>query len=162
MVYAATAVARARDSWRAHDVDLSEVGDLDALADLLRDLGEDGPVVLFLEENDEYLLVVRLDETGEPAYFLSDRRAAAPGTLASQIFAGEVPEDPIAAEVDEDGGVVLGPQPAGDPGLLADFGVSGTRLLALCAQEGLLPGDVISEICEGAGCLEELEALRGT
>jgi putative tRNA adenosine deaminase-associated protein len=49
----------------------------------------------------------------------------------------------------------------GDSGLLADLGISAARLLALCAAESALPGDVISEICEAAGCLDVLERLRG-
>jgi hypothetical protein len=34
-------------------------------------------------------------------------------------------------------------------------------LLALCAEEGQLPSDVISTLCEAAGCLDVLDKLRG-
>ena len=35
------------------------------------------------------------------------------------------------------------------------------RLIALCAEEGQLPADIISSLCESAGCLDALEELRG-
>jgi hypothetical protein len=34
-------------------------------------------------------------------------------------------------------------------------------LLALCAEEGALPADIIAAVCEAAGCLDVLEKLRG-
>jgi hypothetical protein len=45
---------------------------------------------------------------------------------------------------------------------MADLGTPGSQLLALCAEEGQLPADIMSIICERAGCLEALDSLRGT
>jgi putative tRNA adenosine deaminase-associated protein len=50
--------------------------------------------------------------------------------------------------------------PAGDDDLLADLGTPGKVLLDLCAEEGMLPGDVITAVCESLGCSEQVEALR--
>ena len=60
--------------------------------------------------------------------------------------------------------VGLGPrrrdQPVGDLGLLSDLGTPPELLLETCAGEGLLPADVLSTLCERAGCLDTLEQLR--
>ena len=48
----------------------------------------------------------------------------------------------------------------GDADLLADLGTPSDELLRLCAEEGLLPADVMTELCERAGCGEALEGLR--
>ena len=37
--------------------------------------------------------------------------------------------------------------PVGDADLLADLGVPATRLLTLCAHEGMLPSDITAELC---------------
>jgi len=52
-------------------------------------------------------------------------------------------------------------QPVGDADLLADLGTPRRDLIALVTHERTLPSDVISEVCERAGCLDELETLRG-
>ena len=39
-------------------------------------------------------------------------------------------------------------------------GTPGEQLLELCAEEGMLPADVIGVVCERAGCLDVLESLR--
>ena len=54
-------------------------------------------------------------------------------------------------EVDPDEGTRADGDPTGDPTLLADLGTPAARLLALCAEEGQLPADVISTLCEAAG-----------
>ncbi len=51
-------------------------------------------------------------------------------------------------------------EPVGEAGLLTDLGTSADDLLALCAEEGRLPADVLTEVCERAGCLDVLEGLR--
>ena len=50
--------------------------------------------------------------------------------------------------------------PAGDPDLLVDLGLPATRLLQLCAHEGMLPSDITAEVCQAIGCGDELEELR--
>ena len=81
--YFAAALARTEQGWTGVELDLDEVEDLEALADLLRDLTGDGPgpALLLLEEDDEHLAIVRVDggagSLAEPRVFLSDRRAVA-------------------------------------------------------------------------------------
>jgi putative tRNA adenosine deaminase-associated protein len=163
--YFAAALARTSGGWSSEEVDLDEVEDLEALAEELRELAGDdgGPALLLLEEDDEYVAVVRVDggpgSLEEPRVFLSDRRAVQASDVAAMLW-----EDaPMAEAGDDDGddeGTRAVAEPVGDTGLLADLGTSADDLLALCAEEGLLPADVLTAVCERAGCLDALEAVR--
>ena len=161
MSYFAAAVARTADGWTGQEVDLREVEDLEALADVLRELtgSGPGPALLLLEENDEYLAVVRVDggatALDEPRVFLSDRRAVQLSDVAALLW-----EDAPAPVADDDEGPRPVAEPVGDAGLLSDLGTSADELLELCAEEGLLPADVLTEVCERAGCAEALEQVR--
>lgn len=168
MTYFAAALARGDDGWTGAEVDLDGVEDLDTVADLVRDVAGEasGPALLLVEENDEWFAVVRVDDDVEPRVFISDPRVVETSEIAG-IFYDEVLAAPAedaedAEEDDEDEEETMNPaaEPAGDFDLLADLGVPAERLKALCAEEGQLPGDIITALCERAGCLEELERLR--
>lgn len=161
MPYFAAALARTEPGWTGEEVDLDEFDDLEALADHLRDLVEDGPgpALLLLEQDDEYVAVVRVEGGAslvEPRLFLSDRRAVLAGGVAAMLW--EDGED--ADEDDDDEGTRPVAEPVGDAALLNDLGTSAEDLVALCAEEGLLPADVHTALCERAGCLDVLEGLR--
>ncbi len=64
---------------------------------------------------------------------------------------------PVDEEDDEDEGTRPIAEPVGDAALLADLGTPADDLLALCAEEGLLPADVLTALCERAGCDDVLE-----
>jgi putative tRNA adenosine deaminase-associated protein len=164
--YFAVAVARTGGHWTGVEVDLDEVDDLEGLTDLLRDLTGDGPgpALLLLEEDDEYVAVVRVDggasSLGEPRVFLSDRRAVQASEVAALLWEeGDLTEEG-GEEDDDDEGTRPVAEPVGDADLLADVGTPRDQLLRLCAEEGLLPADVITSICERAGCDDVLEELR--
>jgi putative tRNA adenosine deaminase-associated protein len=147
-------------TWAGDDVELGEVEDFDGLLDLLRERGEDpSSVVLFVEEDDEYVFIVRLNGEREPLTFISDRRMLGGGWVAARVLSDELSGG--EEEPDEEESVRPEVEPAGDPGLLDDLGVSAERLLGLCAGEGMLPSDVIFEVCEAIGCGPVLEELRG-
>lgn len=168
MSYFAAALVREDGSWSAQEVDLDEVEDLEAVAELLRDLtGEGpGPAVLMLEADDEYVGLVRVDGGAgtlrEPRVFLSDRRAAHSNDIAKLLLEDVDLEHDDDLDLDEEDEESAGPviESAGDPALLDDLGITAHALLALCAEEGLLPADVLSELCVRAGCDEALERLR--
>ena len=63
MSYFAAALTRSSEGWTGSELDLDDYTDLETLVDALRDLSGDdnGPVVLLLEEDDEYVAVVRVD-----------------------------------------------------------------------------------------------------
>jgi putative tRNA adenosine deaminase-associated protein len=159
--YFAAALARTESGWTGSELDLADIEDLEQLADVLRDLAGDGegPSLLLLEEDDEYVAVVRVDGgTGgldEPRVFLSDRRAVQGSDVAAMLW--ELVEDD---DEDDDEGTRPVAEPVGDSALLTDLGTSSSELLRLCAEEGTLPADVITELCERAGCADALEGLR--
>jgi putative tRNA adenosine deaminase-associated protein len=159
--YFAAALARTEAGWTGEELDLDDVTDLEALTDLLRDLSGDGPGpgLLLLEEDDEYVAVVRADggtaSLAEPRVFLSDRRAVQQSDVAAMLW-----EEGAASDGDDDESTRPVAEPVGDTALLADLGTSADELLGLCAEEGLLPADVLTEVCERAGCLDVLEGLR--
>ena len=164
MSYFAAALARTEGGWTGVELDLSDVEDLDELADSLRDLtgAGPGPALLLLEEDDEHLAIVRVDgaagSLAEPRVFLSDRRAVQASDVAQMLW--EDVDAPALDEDEEDEGTRPIAEPVGDTSLLADLGTSPESLLELCAEEGLLPADVLTTVCERAGCDDVLESLR--
>ena len=164
MSYFAAALARTEQGWTGVELDLAEVEDLESLTDLLRDLAGDGdgPSLMLLDEDDEHLAVVRVDggagSLAEPRVFLSDRRAVSASEVAAMLW--EDGGSDSTGEDDEDEGTRPIAEPVGDAGLLADLGTPAEVLLELCAEEGLLPADVLTAVCERAGCDDVLERLR--
>jgi putative tRNA adenosine deaminase-associated protein len=173
--YFAAAVARGPESWAAAEVDLNGVADVEEVADRLREVEPDASVsLLFVEADDVYLVILRLDDAEDLRVFGSDSAFAEESRLGALLL-GEV-EEP-ALEIDEVAAAPAEPadadtaaaepsgadpdvDPIGDADLLADLGVPAHRLLELCAHEGMLPADVTAEICQTLGCGEEMEELR--
>ncbi len=167
MSYFAVAVARTQEGWTGRELDLDDIDDVETLAEELREItGEGpGPALLLLEENDEYVALVRVDggvgALQEPRVFLSDRRAVQASDVAAMLWE-DVDLDLVEeeAEDDDDEGTRPVSEPVGDRELLADLGTPAQALLDLCAEEGLLPADVLTALCQRAGCADVLEDLR--
>ncbi len=161
MSYFAAALARTPGGWTAEEIDLDGLPDVDAVADRVRDVdGDAETALLFVEEDDEYVAILRVDaDADELRVFVSDALAATTYPVAG-IFAGGV-EDGVAPVPDDEDAPPPESEPVGDADLLADLGTPRRDLIALVTHERTLPADVISEVCERAGCLEELESLRG-
>lgn len=159
MSYFAAALARTKQGWTGHEFDLTGLEDLEAVTEHLRDLEAEGPVLLLLDQDDEWLGVVRVDGDADPRVFLSDRRAIAGSEVAALLW--ELEEEPVDDDDDDDdeGTRPIG-EPVGDAALLGDLGTSAEVLLDLCAEEGLLPADVLSVVGERAGFGDVLDALR--
>jgi putative tRNA adenosine deaminase-associated protein len=169
--YFAVALSRADSSWTGEEIDLDGVEDIDGLMEVATATASDAaaPVLVAVEEDDEWLALVRFDGDGDARVFLSDARVLATSDIAG-IFADALevadPESAAAAddEADDDdeenSGVVLAAEPGGDTGLLSDLGTTANELLALCAKEGALPGDITATVCERAGCGDVYDALR--
>lgn len=177
-------LARTHARWRGvdSDVEIGDLEDIEDVADAMRDLAiDDEPVLLFVEQDDEWFGIVRVDGPAEPKTFISDARVVSVSELATALF-GDLAPEPVAAGVAagvaslddaaSDEGVEDGSddeeraseapdtEPAGAADLLADFGISGPELLAMCAEEGALPADVITSVCERLGCADEIEVYR--
>ncbi|HEU0132744.1 MAG TPA: tRNA adenosine deaminase-associated protein [Mycobacteriales bacterium] len=160
MPYFAAALAQSPDGWTGTAVDMENVEDLDSLVELLRDLADGGTALFFLEEDDEYLAIVRVDGDGEPRTFISDDRAVGLSPLAAVVMEDLAPPPEAEPDEDDDDGVRPDAEVAGDEEIVASYGVPGSALVALCATEGMLPADVITAVCEKAGCADALDELR--
>jgi putative tRNA adenosine deaminase-associated protein len=166
--YFAAAAVRGSAGWTAAEVNLNGAADIEEVADRLRDVDVDAEVsLLFVESDDTYLVILRLDEGEDLRVFGSDSAFAEESRLGALLVgdikapALEIDEvvesaaaepDKPAADPDAD--------PVGDADLLADLGVSAHTLLELCGHEGMLPADVTAEVCQTIGCGDEVEELR--
>ncbi|MEU5542733.1 hypothetical protein AB0G85_10180 [Streptomyces sioyaensis] len=182
-MYFAALLARTEDGWEASDTELDDVETLTDLADLAREAAvDDDTVVAFIEQEDAWFGVIRVDGEDDPRVFLSNAAAAAKSSygamLTDELLGRE--EDDAADDLDsldldgtEDGEPDPGPDdnvdddtleavngsdgpprgPLGDAALLADLGVSEKELLALDT-------DALGTIADSLGCTEVLEAVR--
>jgi putative tRNA adenosine deaminase-associated protein len=166
----AAAVARGKNGWTASELDLAGLADIDEVVDRLRDAEPDAELsLLFVEADDQYLVILRLDEGEDLRVFGSDSAFAEESRIGSLLL-GEIEAPaleidelaaPPAADDDEDPPVAdPDADPVGDAEILNDLGISAHRLLTLCALEGMLPADVTAEICQRIGCGDEMEELR--
>lgn len=172
--YFAAAVVRGSKGWSARELDLSGTADVEEVADRLRDVEPEAEVsLLFVESDDSYLVIMRLDYGEDLRVFGSDAAFAEESRLGALLL-GEV-EAP-ALDLDEATGLVESAEedgdeeerpaaepdvdPIGDADLLADLGVSAHHLLSLCGHEGMLPADVTAELCQALGCGDEVEEIR--
>ncbi len=159
MPYFAAALSQSNDAWSSREIEMESVEDLDSLVELLRDLADGGTVLFFLEEDDEYVAIVRIDGDADPRTFISDDRAVATSTLAALVMEDVPPEEPEPNE-DDDEGTRPDAEVAGDTEIVASFGTPAKKLINLCATEGMLPGDIVTAICEAAGCVDAIDEIR--
>ncbi|RIV32605.1 tRNA adenosine deaminase-associated protein [Micromonospora radicis] len=173
MSYFAAAVVREKGGWTAAELSLRGAADVDEVADRLRDVAPDADLsLLFVEADDTYLVVLRLDEGEDLRVFGSDSAFAEESRLGAMLVGDlktsvtglddtEETRQP-AASGDDNEQPAVDPEadPVGEADLLADLGIPAQRLLTLCAHEGMMPADVTAEICEVLGCVDEVEELR--
>lgn len=173
MSYFAAAVVRDDGGWTAAEVSLRGAADIDEVADRLRDVDQDADLsLLFVEADDTYLVILRLDEGEDLRVFGSDSAyadesqlgALLVGDLKASVTGLEDTDEPRAAgggdEETEQPAVDPEADPVGDADILADLGIPAQKLLSLCAEEGMLPADVTAEICQVLGCADQVEELR--
>ncbi|MEU4715242.1 tRNA adenosine deaminase-associated protein [Micromonospora purpureochromogenes] len=173
MSYFAAAAVRDEGEWSAAEVNLRGASDIDDVADRLRDVEPDADLsLLFVEADDAYLVILRLDEGEDLRIFGSDSAYAEEsrlgallvGDLKTSVTGLEESEEPrpSAAGTEESEQPAVDPEadPVGDADILADLGISAQKLLRLCAHEGMLPADVTAEVCQVLGCADEVEELR--
>ncbi|MFG3347897.1 hypothetical protein ACGF1Z_22870 [Streptomyces sp. NPDC048018] len=177
-MYFAALLARTEDGWEASDTELDNVETLADLADLAREsAGDDGEtVIVFIEQEDVWFGIVRVDGEDDPRVFVSNATAAARFSygeiLTSELLGGDDDPDSALDELDLDGtedgepeaeaddtadetdGKVLPAGPLGDGRILEDLGVTERELLDLES------GDALTEIAEAIGVSEILEAVR--
>jgi putative tRNA adenosine deaminase-associated protein len=164
--YFAAAVVKGKSGWAATEMHLHDAADVDEVADLLRDVDPAAAMsLLFVESDDAYLVIMRLDEGEDLRIFGSDSIFADESRLGklllSDVESQTLEVEDVDPEEDEDKPAADPTiDPVGDADLLADLGVSAHKLLALCATDGMLPADVTAELCQAIGCGDEVEELR--
>ncbi|WP_046090610.1 hypothetical protein [Streptomyces antioxidans] len=171
-MYFAALLAHTAEGWEASDTELDDVETLTDLIELARLASKDDDTVLaFIEHEDAWFGVVRVDGEDDPHIYVSDAAAAARtsyGSMLTDELLGRDPDDDLDSLVDLDGTedgepdrddedaddapVPIGP--LGDADILADLGMDEKELKAL-------DGDALESIAEMLGCsMEGLEAVR--
>ncbi|WP_236655531.1 tRNA adenosine deaminase-associated protein [Streptacidiphilus carbonis] len=166
------------------ETELDDVETLADLADLAREAAEDEETVLvFIEQEDAWFAVVRVDGEEDPRIFVSDAAAASRSAYGEIVLTDELlgrdsdadldalvvdlDEEASAAEdedEDDDEDAAVDPDgvptgPLGDAGLLIEFGVGAKELMDM-SVEGSVPGDALTEIADALGVGDVLEAVR--
>ncbi|MER7112148.1 tRNA adenosine deaminase-associated protein [Streptomyces sp. NPDC000229] len=177
-MYFAALLARTEDGWEASDTELDDVETLSDLTELAREASvDDDTVIVFIEQEDAWFGIVRVEGEEDPRIFVSDGAAAARssyGEILTKELLGDDQEDDVpdldALDLDgtEDGEPVedddeeeesavaaeaVPAAPVGDRLILADLGLTEKELLALDT-------DALSEIADALGAAEVLEAVR--
>ena len=92
MSYFAAAVARRSKIWTATELDLGGVADVEEVAELLRDVDAEAEIsLLFVESDDAYLVILRLDEGEDLRVFGSDVVFAEESRLGALLL-GDIEE----------------------------------------------------------------------
>ena len=174
MSYFAAAAARSADGWLVADVSLAGASDVEDVAERLREVAPEANIsLLFVESDDAYLVILRLDEGQDLRVFGSDAAFAEESRIGA-VLLGDIEEPAIELDLElvegeaesEADGEEPGPaaladaDPIGDADLLADLGIPASRLLELCAHEGMLPSDITAELCQTLGFGDQVEELR--
>ncbi|MEU4885508.1 MULTISPECIES: tRNA adenosine deaminase-associated protein [Streptomyces] len=169
-VYFAALLARTEDGWEASDTELDDVESLADLMDLARGAStDDDTVIAFIEQEDAWFGLLRVDGEEDPRIFISDGAAAARSSYGEIMLTDELlgrdPDDlddlvdldgtedgePDDDEETADDGVP--PGPIGDSLILDDLGMPESELLSL-------ETDALSSIADALGCVDVLEAVR--
>ncbi|MFJ8769011.1 tRNA adenosine deaminase-associated protein [Streptomyces clavifer] len=184
-MYFAALLARTEDGWEASDTELDDVETLSDLTDLAREASMDEDTVLvYIEQEDAWFGVIRVDGEEDPRIYVSDASAAARSSYGEILLTDELlgrepgAEDEIAALeelVDLDGTqdddahgraapAVAEIDPDHDPdavpaGPLGELGI--LTDLGLSEKELLtLRTDALGEIADALGAAEVLESVR--
>ncbi|MEU1467274.1 hypothetical protein ABZ434_03470 [Streptomyces sp. NPDC005761] len=183
-MYFAALLARTEDGWEASDTELDDVETLSDLTDLAREASVDEDTVLvFIEQEDAWFGVVRVDGEEDPRIFVSNASAAARSSYGEILLTDELlgrepgaedsiaaleelvgldgtedgePETPDNSTDDDDDGPdpdAVPAGPLGDTGVLSDLGLPEAELL-------MLRTDAMAEIADALGAAEVLETVR--
>lgn len=100
-MYIAALLARTEDGWEASDTELDDVEALSDLTDLARDASVDEDTVLvYIEQEDAWFGVVRVDGEEDPRIYVSDASAAARSSYGEILLTDELLGREPGAEVE--------------------------------------------------------------
>ncbi|MFF9866645.1 hypothetical protein ACF1G0_14655 [Streptomyces sp. NPDC013953] len=176
-MYFAALLARTEDGWEASDTELDDVETLSDLTELAREASvDDDTVLVFIEQEDAWFGIVRVEGEDDPRIYISDGAAAARSSygemLIKELLGDDLDDDtadldaldldgtedgePAEDDEEEDAEVAadaVPAEPVGDRLILDDLGLSEKELLALDT-------DALSEIADALGAAEVLETVR--
>ncbi|WP_406060320.1 hypothetical protein OG462_23075 [Streptomyces sp. NBC_01077] len=178
-MYFAALLARTEDGWEASDTELDDVETLSDLTELAREASDDDTVIVFIEQEDAWFGIVRIEGEEDPRIYVSDGAAAARSSygeiLTREILGDDLDDivdelesldldgtedgEPLDGDSDDDdeetsvAAEAVPAAPVGDRLILADLGMSPADLLAL-------DSDALAEIADALGAAEVLEAVR--
>jgi putative tRNA adenosine deaminase-associated protein len=173
-VYFAALLARTEDGWEASDTELDDVETVSDLTELAREASvDDDTVLVFIEQEDAWFGIVRVEGEEDPRIYISDGAAAARSSygemLTKELLGDDLDDDTAdldALDLDgtEDGepaeeedaevtADAVPAEPVGDRLILDDLGLSEKELLALDT-------DALSAIADALGAAEVLETVR--
>ncbi|MFF9013091.1 hypothetical protein ACF09C_09005 [Streptomyces sp. NPDC014870] len=176
-MYFAALLARTEDGWEASDTELDDVETLSDLVDLAREASvDDDTVIVFIEQEDAWFGVLRIEGEDDPRIYVSDGAAAARssyGEILTKEILGDDQDDadtlddlnldgtedgePLDRDDEDDEATAsadgVPAEPVGDRLLLADLGMSESQL-----QE--LDSDALGEIADALGASDVLETVR--
>ncbi|MEU7565810.1 tRNA adenosine deaminase-associated protein [Streptomyces fradiae] len=174
-MYFAALLTLTEDGWVASDTELDDVETLADLIGLARDASpDDDPVLVFIEQEDAWFGIIRVEGEDDPRIFVSDGAAAARSSygeiLTKELLGDDRGDDTADLDaLDLDGtetgepddteeetqavGETVPAAPVGDRQILDDLGMSEKELLALGT-------DALSEIADALGASEMLETVR--
>ncbi|MCK8676429.1 MULTISPECIES: hypothetical protein [Streptomyces] len=175
-MYFAALLARTEDGWEASDTELDDVETLSDLIELARDASvDDDTVIVFIEQEDAWFGIVRVEGEDDPRIYVSDGAAAARSSygeiLTRELLGDDQSDDgtdldaldldgtedgePEAAD-DQDADTAaesVPSAPVGDREVLDDLGLTEKELL-------VLDTDALGTIADALGAAEVLEAVR--
>ncbi|MET9376319.1 hypothetical protein ACFYV5_16105 [Streptomyces sp. NPDC003035] len=176
-MYLAALLARTEDGWEASDTEIDDVETLSDLIELAREASvDDDTVIVFIEQEDAWFGLLRVEGEDDPRIYVSDGAAAARssyGEILTKELLGDDQDDdtadldaldldgtedgePLDREDEEPTGPAADAVPAapvGDRLILADLGLAEKELLAL-------ESDALAEIADALGAAEVLETVR--
>lgn len=151
----AVLAARVDGSWECSLLDDEVLEDLSAVLTALRNQGAEGAAVFALIEVDEQFFALVRPMPGGARLLLSDSAAALDYDLAADIVELLDVDTPDEDDIDD------GPWPEGDPGILADFGVSEQEMQVIIDDEELYPDEQLQLIADRCGFGDEFADLVG-
>ncbi|MFD9241132.1 hypothetical protein ACFV0D_04200 [Streptomyces sp. NPDC059556] len=177
-MYFAALLARTEDGWEASDTELDDVETLSDLTELAREASDDDTVIVFIEQEDAWFGIVRIEGEEDPRIYVSDGAAAARSSygeiLTREILGDDLDDivdelesldldgtedgEPLDGDTDDDEETSVAAEavpaaPVGDRLILADLGMPPADLMAL-------DSDALAEIADALGAAEVLEAVR--
>ncbi|MFI6106818.1 hypothetical protein [Streptomyces sp. NPDC051310] len=176
-MYFAALLARTEDGWEASDTELDDVETVSDLTELAREASvDDDTVLVFIEQEDAWFGIVRVEGEEDPRIYISDGAAAARSSygemLTKELLGDDLDDDtadldaldldgtedgePAEDDEEEDAEVTadaVPAEPVGDRLILDDLGLSEKELLALDT-------DALSVIADALGAAEVLETVR--